>query len=216
MKRMIAKRLILFILLFLVSGCTVVIQKGRRSDIEKIQSLKTELEELKSTKELLESRLSKEIDKKQVSLKMEEKGLVITFVAEVLFDSGKAKLRRDSLSILDKVVRVLKEDVPENNIGIEGHTDNEPIKYSRWKSNWELSAHRALSVLHYLESKGIDPRRLSAIGYGEHHPVAPNDTPEHRQLNRRVEIVILPRSIKKIKEAPGNISEEKVYKEGLK
>ncbi len=216
MKRMITKRLILFILLFLVSGCTVVIQKGRRSDIEKIQSLKTELEELKSTKELLESRLSKEIGEKQVSLKMEEKGLVITFVAEVLFDSGKAKLRRDSLPILDKVVRVLKEDVPENNIGIEGHTDNEPIKYSRWKSNWELSAHRALSVLHYLESKGIDPRRLSAIGYGEYRPVAPNDTPEHKQLNRRVEIVILPRSIKKIKEAPGNISEEKVYKEELK
>jgi len=213
---MITKRLILFILLFLVSGCTVVIQKGRRSDIEKIQSLKTELEELKSTKELLESRLSKEIGEKQVSLKMEEKGLVITFVAEVLFDSGKAKLRRDSLPILDKVVRVLKEDVPENNIGIEGHTDNEPIKYSRWKSNWELSAHRALSVLHYLESKGIDPRRLSAIGYGEYRPVAPNDTPEHKQLNRRVEIVILPRSIKKIKEAPGNISEEKVYKEELK
>ena len=216
MKRMITQKLILFILLFFVSGCTVVIQKGRRSDIEKIHSLKTELEELKSTKELLESRLSKEIDKKQVSLKMEEKGLVITFVAEVLFDSGKAKLRRDSLPILDKVVRVLKEDVPENNIGIEGHTDNEPIKYSRWKSNWELSAHRALSVLHYLESKGIEPRRLSAIGYGEYHPVAPNDTPEHKQLNRRVEIVILPRSIKKIKEAPGNISEEKVYKEELK
>ncbi len=216
MKRKVTERVLLSIILFFVSGCTVVIQKGRRSDIEKIQSLKTELEELKSAKELLESRLSKEIGQKQVSLKMEEKGLVITFVAEVLFDSGKAKLRRDSLPILDKVVKVLKEDVPENNIGIEGHTDNVPIKYSRWKSNWELSAHRALSVLHYLESKGIDPKRLSAIGYGEYHPVAPNDTPEHRQLNRRVEIVILPRSIKKIKEASQSVLEEKAYKEELK
>lgn len=130
---------------------------------------------------------------------MEDKGLVITFVAEVLFDSGKADLRKESLPILDKVVRVLKEEVPYNNIGIEGHTDNEPIKYSKWKSNWELSVQRALSVLHYLESKGIDPKRLFASGYGEYRPVASNDTPEGRQRNRRVEIVILPREMVKVK-----------------
>ena len=127
---------------------------------------------------------------------MAEKGLVITFVAEVLFSSGKAKLREESLPILDKVVRILKEEVPDNSIGIEGHTDNDPIKYSPYKSNWELSTQRALGVLYYLESEGIVPQRLSAIGSGEYQPVASNDTPEGQQLNRRVEIIILPKTIK--------------------
>jgi len=192
---------LLMISVFFLNGCAVIFQKGRRSDIEKIESLKGELDELRQTRGILEERLSQEIADKQVSLAMAEKGLVITFVAEVLFDSGKAKLRKESFPILDKVVRILKEEVPLNNIGIEGHTDNEPIKYSPWKSNWELSAQRALGVLYYLESEGIGPTRLSAAGYGEYKPIAPNDTAEERQLNRRVEIVILPKSVKKADQA---------------
>ena len=192
----------LFIFVFLMNGCAVVLQKGRRADIEKIQILEDELAELRGTKRILEERLAQEIEDKQVKLEVAEKGLVITFVAEVLFDSGKAKLRKESFPILNKVVRILDEEVPDNNIGIEGHTDNIPIKYSPWKSNWELSAQRALSVLYYLESEGINPKRLSAIGYGEYQPVASNDTAEGRQTNRRVEIVILPKSVKKIDEAP--------------
>lgn len=187
--------LIVIFLLFL-NGCTIVFQKGRRSDIEKIEILESELQELRGAKGLLEDRLSQEIEDKKVKLTLVRKGLVITFVAEVLFNSGKAKLRNDSLPILDKVVEVLKETVPANKVGIEGHTDNEPIKHSRWKSNWELSSQRALSVVHHLERRGIVSGRLSAIGYGEHQPVASNDTVEGRQLNRRVEIVILPRTAK--------------------
>lgn len=187
--------LIVIFLLFL-NGCTIVFQKGRRSDIEKIEILESELQELRGAKGLLEDRLSQEIEDKKVKLTLVRKGLVITFVAEVLFNSGKAKLRNDSLPILDKVVEVLKETVPANKVGIEGHTDNEPIKHSRWKSNWELSSQRALSVVHHLERRGIVSGRLSAIGYGEYQPVASNDTVEGRQLNRRVEIVILPRTAK--------------------
>ena len=90
--------------------------------------------------------------------------------------------------------------MPQFNVGIEGHTDNQPIKLSGWKTNWELSSSRALSVLHYLvKQKGIAPERLSANGYGEFHPVDSNDTKEGRQLNRRVEIVILPQ-LTKVKE----------------
>jgi chemotaxis protein MotB len=86
-------------------------------------------------------------------------------------------------------------------VGIEGHTDNEQIKFSGWKSNWELSAARALSVLHYLvDEKKISGKRVSAIGYGEYRPVTSNDTREGRQQNRRVEVVILPR-VTKVKEA---------------
>ncbi|MFA5008318.1 MAG: OmpA family protein [Candidatus Omnitrophota bacterium] len=195
------KKLLVFTLLFcfiFVSGCAVIFQTGRRSDAERIKALEKELEELRNTKGLLEQSLEKEIKDKQVRLSMEEKGLVITFVSEVLFDSGKASLKPESFSSLDKVVKILIDNVPGNNIGIEGHTDNEPIKHSKWKSNWELSAHRALSVLEYLQEKGISPERLSASGYGEFKPIASNDTAEGRQLNRRVEIVILPKTIKKV------------------
>ncbi len=201
---------LLIVFVFLLNGCAIVLQKGRRSDIEKIKKLEGELEALQGTKSLLEERLAQEIKDKQVRLAMAEKGLVITFVAEVLFDSGKARLRKESLPILDKVVRILQEEVPENKIGIEGHTDNEPIKFSRWKSNWELSAQRALSVLTYLEDQGISPPRLAAIGYGEYQPVASNDTTGGKQLNRRVEIVILPKTAKEPVEEFEDFEEEEL------
>lgn len=180
-----------------LAGCTFILQRGRRSDVEKIEQLSQRLDELSKTRKLLEERLSQEIKDKQVRLAMMEKGLVVTFVADVLFDSGKARIRHEAYPILDKVATVLKENVPELSIGVEGHTDNLPIKHSGWKSNWELSTARALSVLHYLvEQKGISPERVSAIGYGEYRPVASNDTAAGRQMNRRVEVVILPQLTK--------------------
>jgi len=183
-----------------LSGCTVIFQKGRRVDVEKISTLKNELSDLEReksdlerAKSELEKRLSNEIDDKEVKVEMLERGLVITFVAEVLFDSGKADLRKDSNEKLDKVARVLNTTVKDLNVGIEGHTDNVPIKHSGWKSNWELSTARALSVLHMLvNDMEVDPTRLSATGFGEYKPVASNTTKEDRQKNRRVEIVILP------------------------
>ena len=206
MKRLMYWVLVIFVMISF-SGCTFVFQRGRRSDVEKIEDLSRQLADLGQAKELLEQRLKQEIDDKQVSLAMAEKGLVISFVADVLFDSGKAKVRSEAHPTLDKVARVLIENVPGNDIGIEGHTDNEPIKYSGWKSNWELSTARALSVLHYLiDNKGISPLRVSAIGYGEYRPVTSNVSKEGRQLNRRVEIVILPKTTK-VKEAEGEATE---------
>ncbi len=198
------KLLSLGIIIFSLGGCTVIFQKGRRVDVEKIHTLKSELsdleratQELEEAKKELQDRLKQEINDKEVKVELLEKGLVITFVAEVLFDSGKAKLRDDSLEKLNKVSGVPSTTVADLDVGIEGHTDNEPIKYSGWKSNWELSTARALSVLHFLvDSAGIAPQRLSSTGYGEFKPVAENDTREGRQKNRRVEIVILPKTTK--------------------
>ena len=193
-----SKSLSLLLVVFIsvaLSGCTLIFQKGRRSDVEKISHLKSQLTDLERAKAELESRLSSEIGDKEVQVDMLEKGLVITFMSEVLFASGKADLRADSLNKLNKVASVLKTTVSDLNIGIEGHTDNVPIKHSGWKSNWELSTARALSVLHHLEDKeGIDPKRLSATGYGEFRPVVSNATKEGKQKNRRVEIVILPKT----------------------
>lgn len=203
--------------MFLSNGCALVFRKGSRKDKKRIQALQTQLDKLRQSKQTLESKLSDELQSDKLSVSMQEKGLVITFLAEVLFDSGEAKLRDDSLPILNKVAGVLQEKFPSNKIGIEGHTDNQPIKYSSWESNWELSAHRALSVLEYLSSQGVDPQRLSATGYGKYHPVATNETDEGRQLNRRVEIVIVPRAITRAKQEPSAGSEEVYeYEEELK
>lgn len=180
-----------------LTGCTVIFQKGRRTDVERISKLKSELTDLEKAKAELENRLKNEINDKEVKVEMLEKGLTITFVAEVLFDSGKDVLKPDSLEKLNKLADVLQTTVKDLNVGIEGHTDNDPIKYSGWKSNWELSAHRALSVLHYLiDEEKVSPERLSATGYGEFHPVASNDTKEDKAKNRRVEVVILPKTTK--------------------
>jgi chemotaxis protein MotB len=123
--------------------------------------------------------------------------ILITVFGDLLFDSGKAKIRPEALPLLDKISTVIKENMASFNIGIEGYTDDQPIKYSGWKSNWELSTARSLSVLHYMaDEQGISPDRLSAIGFGEYRPVASNDSREGRQQNRRVEIVIQPKVTK--------------------
>lgn len=211
-----------------ISGCSVTFQSGRRSDIEKIRSLNYETEalnarleklqqerdneigKLEEAKRLLESRLKKEIGDQQVRLEMAEKGLAIIFLDEVLFDSGKIDIKNEVFGALDKVSQVLRENIGDRNIGIEGHTDNEPIKYSGWKSNWELSTARATSVLHYLvDQKGISPDRVSATGYGEYRPVKPNNTSEGRRQNRRVEIVVLPKGIEKIQSDMDEIEAQK-------
>lgn len=195
------KTAFIIFLSFTLAGCTFVFQGGRRSDTEKIEELSQQIDELTEAKRLLEEKFSQEINDKQIKLQMQEKGLVITVVGDMLFDSGKAKIRSEGDAVLDKVADFLKNNVPDLNVGIEGHTDNQPIRHSGWKSNWELSTARALAVLHYLvNEKGISPSRLSAIGYGEYRPVASNDTRDGRQANRRVEIVIMPK-ITKVKEA---------------
>ncbi len=174
-----------------MAGCSVRIFKGSPEDLEQIQVLSDKVDELEGARMMLEQRLKGEIASKDVSVERSDRGIVITFVDEVLFDSGKDKLREEALPILDKVISVVKSEASGHNVGIEGHTDDQPIKHSGWKSNWELSTARAISVLHYLEDSGMDPRLLQATGYGEYRPVVSNDTKSGQQQNRRVEIVIL-------------------------
>ncbi len=195
----------------LLTGCSVVIQKRLSSDVQKISELEqrlaekehqlqirnSELEELKKIKSLLEQRLKEEIANKEVRLDLTNRGVVITLTSDILFDSGKADIKPEAYPILDKVAEILKYKIADRNVGVEGHTDNQPIRYSGWKSNWELSTARAVNVVHYLIEKGVSPERLTAIGYGEYRPVADNSTEEGRKRNRRVEIVILP-ELKKV------------------
>ncbi|MDR6123793.1 chemotaxis protein MotB [Bacillus sp. SLBN-46] len=124
-----------------------------------------------------------------ISLQDTKRGVEISLKDVILFDPGNADLKASSFKTLDVLVGLSK--TVTNPISIEGHTDNVPIKNSKYQSNWELSSARAVSVLHFFESKSIAKERLQFVGYGEYQPLFPNDTKEHKQANRRVNIVIL-------------------------
>jgi len=142
----------------------------------------------------LEKALAPEIFHKDVALRREPDGLVISLREVGFFPSGSAELRLSAIPTLHRVTEVLLERPYE--IRIEGHTDNVRIHTAQFASNWELSAARAIEVVRLMISEmGYAPQRLSVGGYGEFHPVAPNTTEEQRALNRRVDVVILRRSI---------------------
>ena len=125
-------------------------------------------------------------------LEIGENKIRIMFQAPVMFDSGSAFLKPESLPLLQQVVKSLN-DMP-NSIQIEGHTDNRPLAPgSKFDTNWELSSARAFAVLRFLEINGIPEQRLSATGYGEFRPIQTNATPEGRMANRRIEINIMRR-----------------------
>ena len=154
-----------------------------------------QLEKATQTYQDLQKKLEKEIREGQVQLKEMKDRLTMTMVDKILFPSGSSKISKEGKAVLDKVVSILK-DVKDKRIQVEGHTDNVKIASDLKKhfaTNWELSTARATEVVRYLqEAGGINPGLLSATGYGEYEPVAPNDTDEGRHKNRRIEIVLLP------------------------
>jgi chemotaxis protein MotB len=115
--------------------------------------------------------------------------LVIRMKSAILFGEAQAALTPAAERVLSGLAPVLAR--APSLLRVEGHTDDVPIRSSHFPSNWELSTERAISVIRYLEEHGIDRGRLSVAGYGEFHPLAPNDSSERRALNRRVEIVVL-------------------------
>lgn len=118
-----------------------------------------------------------------------ERGIEIQMRDYILFESGTADLKNESKVVLDRVSVLLK--TLDNYILVEGHTDNVPINNSVYPSNWELSTSRAVNVVEYfIENNGLSPVTLSAAGYGEYHPLVPNDSAENMAKNRRVNILI--------------------------
>lgn len=154
-----------------------------------------QLEKATQTYQDLQKKLEKEIQEGQVQIKEMKDRLTVTMVDQILFPSGSAEVGKKGKAVLDKVVTILK-DVKDKRIEVDGHTDNVRIVSSlkkRFPTNWELSTARATEVVRYLqEAGGIDPRSLSAAGFAEYMPVAPNDTDEGKHKNRRIEIVLLP------------------------
>lgn len=150
--------------------------------------------ELERLKNLLEEYSESTGFGSEINISIEERGLIIRFMDNVLFDSGKADLKPESIEILKYIGQVLNsEEFKDRLIKVEGHTDTDPIIYSEeFPTNWELSAIRATNVLRYLvEIENIDGSRISSSGYSYYRPIAPNDTKENKAKNRRVDIVIL-------------------------
>jgi len=142
----------------------------------------------------LKQRLEQELNESRVKItQMKNRMTVINLTSEVLFSSGSARIKPAGRKLLDVIAASLNA-FPERAISIEGHTDNVPVgNGSSFGSNWELSTARALAAVDYLQQDNrVAADRLQVVGHGEYQPVASNETAEGRQLNRRIEIRLLP------------------------
>jgi chemotaxis protein MotB len=162
--------------------------KGRLEELRKAQAA-TEAKALLFRQLLL--KFKKLTDAGQLHIVLREGRLVLQLPGDVLFDSGQTVVKPDGQRALEQVASVLKT-LNGKKFQVSGHTDNVPIDSGRFASNWELSAARALAVVHLFTARGVAPQSLSAAGYGEFSPVAPNETPELRARNRRIEIALVP------------------------
>jgi chemotaxis protein MotB len=134
--------------------------------------------------------LAEAIKLDRVRMHRDARGLILSLPEEAAFAVASSDVSGEARQMVDRIAAAVAPT--PNSIRIEGHTDDVPIRTSRFQSNWELSTARASAVVEYLvTTSGLAPGRLSAAGYGEFHPRVPNDTPENRAANRRIDIVIL-------------------------
>ena len=174
-------------------------EKGQMAQV--LDDSKKRLDELRKQREAAEARIAtfkklidrfqSMIDSGQLKVVVRNGRMLISLPDAVLFDSGKTDIKPGGATALAKVAEVLGA-MPDRSFVVAGHTDDVPIKTPRFPSNWELSTARAVEVVNYLITKGMKPQALAAAGYGQFDPVGPNDSPEHKAQNRRIEIVLQP------------------------
>jgi chemotaxis protein MotB len=176
-------------------GMNVEDQKRSNEEMAKL------VEELKAKQRQADARLAtfrnmlerfnKMIASGKLKVKIVRGRMVVELAENILFDSGKADLKPEGQQALTEVAGVLVS-INDRDFQIAGHTDNKPIKSAKFPSNWHLSTARAVTVATFLAANGVPEVRLSAAGYADTQPAASNDTPEGRQQNRRIEIVLMP------------------------
>jgi chemotaxis protein MotB len=171
-------------------------QKNKAAEQEKAALLAASQQRQQQYEQLVQG-LSKEVEKGQLQVRQYQNMLAVDLAEQIFFDSGRAALKKEGKEVLKKVAEALKSY--ENKIiRVVGHTDNVPLAKSlqaTFPSNWELSVARATTVVRFLQESGIPPERMIPSGRGEYEPVAPNDTPEGRQKNRRIEIMLIDKSL---------------------
>ena len=159
--------------------------------LDQLAAVEQEIRERNEIYEEVLTRFRSLIDAGRLSVSIARGRMVINLPQDILFASGSADLGSDGRRVVAEVAGVLA-DFEDRSFQVEGHTDDRPISTTRFPSNWELSAARALSVVKLLVENGVPPENLSGAGYGEYQPVATNETTDGRRLNRRIEIVMLP------------------------
>ena len=171
----------------------IPLENPATAEVEKRRELSEEIlkerKRLGEVSEQFEQVLAPFIDDNLVSVKKNDYWIELEMNSEMLFLSGEAALSKKALPVLKKIAELIKP-LP-NMLNIEGHTDNIPIDNAKFRSNWDLSSARATSVVHELVKEGINPLRLSAIGYGEFHPIDDNAIAQGRFNNRRVMLVLM-------------------------
>ncbi|WP_018872523.1 flagellar motor protein MotD [Thioalkalivibrio sp. ALJ16] len=163
---------------------------GMLDDAEPEDGMQAFLDELADTAREIEQAMAQWIEDGDLRVSREAYWLEIEITSRLLFPSGSATLNPAAENLLQEVGAILAPRV--SRIHVEGHTDNVPIQTAVYPSNWELSSGRAAAVVSVFEGVGVDPENLVALGYGEHRPIASNETVEGRAENRRVSIVVLP------------------------
>lgn len=156
-----------------------------------LESAKAEAESRSAEYEKMAGALRGQIDAGRIELTELRGKMTVKLKDKILFSSGSATIGREGKEALAAVAGVLG-GMQDKLIRVEGHTDDVPLGRGAFATNWELSVARALAVVRFLQGAGVDPARLAAAGYGEFQPIAANDTPEGRSLNRRIEIVLAP------------------------
>lgn len=151
--------------------------------------LRTYEYEMKQIAQIVSKSVQPLIDEKLIKVTQHKLWVEIEMNSKILFSSADSELEEEAFPALKALAEVLKK-LP-NSVDVEGHTDNIPINNELFPSNWELSASRAASVVHLFSRYGVDPKRLSSIGYAEYRPIADNNTAVGRTRNRRVKVVIL-------------------------
>jgi chemotaxis protein MotB len=165
--------------------------KARLEELRKAQAAAAARAQL--YKEVL-AKFRKMIDAGQLNIALRNGRMVIQLANDVLFDSGKTEIKSAGEKALAQVGVIFKT-IPDRKFQVAGDTDNVPIHTERFPSNWELSTARAVQVVRFLVAQGVRPEVLSAAGYGEFDPVAPNDGAEGRTRNRRIEISLDRKSV---------------------
>jgi chemotaxis protein MotB len=176
-------------------------QAKLRAQNEALESQRVQLlnasKQSQSRYDALLADLNQEVQKGQLQVRRYKDMLTVDVAEQLFFDSGRAALKETGKEVLKKVADAIKS-YEDKAIRVVGHTDNVPITGGLQKvfpSNWELSVARASTVVRFLQDSGIAPERLIATGRAEYAPVAPNDSPEGRQKNRRIEITLIDRNL---------------------
>jgi chemotaxis protein MotB len=127
----------------------------------------------------------------KLKVEIRDNRMIVSVGDRILFDPGKTQLKKEGAETLREVAAVLK-DVTGRDFQVAGHTDDTPIRSTRFRSNWDLSTARAVEVVNFMVANGMEPSRLSAAGYADQAPIGANDTPDGRSRNRRIEITLMP------------------------